>query len=139
MLQSSPTDATASPAARRQLAAVDLGSNSFRLLIVDVHDSSAGHQIRLLDQIKEGVRLGAGLDHHRDLSIEAQQRALAALGRFSERLRGFDLDTVRAVATNTFRVARNSATFLREAGRTLGYPIEVIAGREEARLIYVGA
>ncbi len=139
MLQSSPTDATASPAARRQLAAVDLGSNSFRLLIVDVHDSSAGHQIRLLDQIKEGVRLGAGLDHHRDLSIEAQQRALAALGRFSERLRGFDLDTVRAVATNTFRVARNSAAFLREAGRTLGYPIEVIAGREEARLIYVGA
>jgi exopolyphosphatase/guanosine-5'-triphosphate,3'-diphosphate pyrophosphatase len=139
MLQPAPTEVLRFPAVRRQLASVDLGSNSFRLLIVEIHESSAGQQMRLLDQIKETVRLGAGLDQHRDLSQEAQQRALQALGRFSERLRGFELDTVRAVATNTFRVARNSAPFLREAGATLGYPIEVIAGREEARLIYVGA
>ena len=95
--------------------------------------------MRLLDQIKDTVRLGAGLDRRQDLSPEAQQRALQTLGRFSERLQGFDLDTVRAVATNTVRVARNSAGFLRDASATLGYPIEVIAGREEARLIYLGA
>lgn len=139
MLQPATTEVLPSSAGRRQLASVDLGSNSFRVLIVDVHESSAGQHLRLLDQIKETVRLGAGLDQHRDLSQEAQQRALQALGRFSERLRGFELDTVRAVATNTFRVARNGPAFLREAGVTLGYPIEVIAGREEARLIYLGA
>ncbi len=139
MLQPATTDALPPPAGRHQLASVDLGSNSFRLLIVEVHDSSAGQQMQLLDQIKETVRLGAGLDHHRDLSQEAQQRGLAALGRFSERLQGFELDRVRAVATNTVRVARNSAGFLRDASAALGYPIEVIAGREEARLIYLGA
>ena len=134
-----PTEQRSSDPARCQLASVDLGSNSFRLLVVEVHESSAGPQMRLLDQIKETVRLGAGLDHQRELSQEAQQRALEALGRFSERLRGFELDTVRAVATNTVRVARNSAGFLKQARQALGYPIEVIAGREEARLIYVGA
>lgn len=139
MLQPVVTDASPFPAVRRQLAAVDLGSNSFRLLIVEVHDSTAGQQMRLLDQIKETVRLGAGLDHHRDLSPDAQQRALKTLGRFSERLQGLDDDAVRAVATNTFRVARNIDAFLREASAALGYPIEVIAGREEARLIYLGA
>jgi len=125
--------------ARRQLASVDLGSNSFRLLIVEVDESSAGQQMRLLDEIKEGVRLGAGLDQHRELSLVARQRALEALRRFSERLRGLEADSVRAVATNTVRVARNGEAFLREAGKALGYPIEVIAGREEARLIYLGA
>lgn len=128
-----------SPEARRQLASVDLGSNSFRLLIVEVHEASAGPQMRLLDQIKDTVRLGAGLDQHQELSAQAQERALQTLGRFSERLRGFDLEKVRAVATNTVRVARNSAAFLRDASKALGYPIEVIAGREEARLIYLGA
>ena len=139
MLQPAPTEDRSTTPARRQLASVDLGSNSFRLLVVEVHESSAGRQMRLLDQIKEAVRLGAGLDHERELSPEAQERALAALGRFSERLRGFELDSVRAVATNTVRVARNGADFLELASRALGYPIEVIAGREEARLIYVGA
>ncbi|MGE0802385.1 MAG: exopolyphosphatase [Lautropia sp.] len=139
MLQPDPTDAELATPDRRRLAAVDLGSNSFRLLIVDVDDSSAGAQIRMVDQIKESVRLGAGLDHERELSPSAQQSALAALGRFSERLRGFHPESVRAVATNTFRVARNRAAFLEIAGRALGFPIEVIAGREEARLIYVGA
>jgi exopolyphosphatase/guanosine-5'-triphosphate,3'-diphosphate pyrophosphatase len=139
MLQIAPTEDHAAHHGRRQLASVDLGSNSFRLLIVEVHESSAGPQMRLLDQIKDTVRLGAGLDHERELSPESQERALAALGRFSERLRGFDVECVRAVATNTVRVARNSADFLAQASNALGYPIEVIAGREEARLIYLGA
>lgn len=124
---------------RKPLAAIDLGSNSFRLLIAEVDQSSAGPQLRILDQIKEVVRLGAGLDRNFELSEEAQQRALQALGRFAERLQGLELDAFRAVATNTFRVARNIGDFLREASKVLGRPIEVVAGREEARLIYLGA
>lgn len=124
---------------RKPLAAVDLGSNSFRLLIAEVDQSSAGPQLRILDQIKEVVRLGAGLDKDLELSEDARQRALQALGRFAERLQGLELDAFRAVATNTFRVARNIDAFLKEASAVLGRPIEVVAGREEARLIYVGA
>ena len=124
---------------RRPLAAVDLGSNSFRLLLAEIDQSSAGPQLRILDQIKESVRLGAGLDKHFDLSDEARQRALQALGRFAERLEGLELEGFRAVATNTFRVAHNIGPFLKEASAVLGHPIEVVAGREEARLIYLGA
>lgn len=126
-------------ALRKPLAAVDLGSNSFRLLIAEVDQSSAGPQLRILDQIKEVVRLGAGLGDDMTLSDEARQRALQALGRFAERLQGLELEAFRAVATNTFRVARNIDVFLKEASEALGRPIEVVAGREEARLIYVGA
>lgn len=126
-------------AARKPLAAVDLGSNSFRLLIAEIDHSSAGPQLRILDQIKETVRLGAGLDQDGELTEEAQQRALQALGRFAERLHGLKLESFRAVATNTFRVARNVGSFLKRASAVLGHPIEVVAGREEARLIYLGA
>ena len=98
---------------RRPLAAVDLGSNSFRLLLAEIDQSSAGPQLRILDQIKESVRLGAGLDKHFDLSDEARQRALQALGRFAERLEGLELEGFRAVATNTFRVAHNIGPFLK--------------------------
>ena len=124
---------------RRPLAAVDLGSNSFRLLLAEIDQSSAGPQLRILDQIKEAVRLGAGLDRQFELSEEARQRALQALGRFAERLEGLELEAFRAVATNTFRVAHNIGSFLKEASAVLGHPIEVVAGREEARLIYLGA
>lgn len=124
---------------RKTLAAVDLGSNSFRLLIAEIDQSSAGPQVRMVDQIKEMVRLGAGLDRNNELSEEAQQRALDALGRFRERLQGLELEAFRAVATNTFRVANNRAAFLKAASEALGRTIEVVAGREEARLIYVGA
>lgn len=127
------------PLPRRPLAAVDLGSNSFRLLLAEIDQSSAGPQLRIIDQIKETVRLGAGLDKHMELSGEARERALLALGRFAERLEGLELEAFRAVATNTFRVARNIGSFLKEASGVLGHPIEVVAGREEARLIYVGA
>jgi exopolyphosphatase/guanosine-5'-triphosphate,3'-diphosphate pyrophosphatase len=120
------------------LAAVDLGSNSFRLSLgrVVVLDGTA--QIYQLDRLKETVRLAAGLDTQKQLSKEAILRAISVLERFGERLRSFDPDRVRAVATNTFRVARNTAEFLPAAQSALGFPIEVIAGREEARLIFSG-
>ncbi|MGE0312081.1 MAG: exopolyphosphatase [Lautropia sp.] len=139
MLQLKTTNVPSGATARPLIAAVDLGSNSFRLLIAEVEANSAGHHLRLLDQIKESVRLGAGLDQRRELGESAQQRAIEALARLAERIRHFDPANVRAVATNTFRVARNAQAFLERASAALGFPIEVIAGREEARLIYVGA
>ncbi len=116
------------------VCAVDLGSNSFRLLIGRV----LGDQIYPLDGLKEPVRLAAGLGPDKMLDEASQQRALEALRRFNERLRGVAPDAVRAVATNTLRVAKNAPDFLLRAEEALGFPIEVIAGREEARLIYVG-
>ena len=116
------------------IAAVDLGSNSFRLQVGQVR----GNQIYELDGIKETVRLGAGLGSDKQLDGASQLRALTALSKFGERLRGFHPDAVRAVATNTLRVAKNGASFLVQAEAALGFPIEVIAGREEARLIYLG-
>src|SRR5688572_24207863 len=116
------------------LGAADLGSNSFHLAIGRVD----GDQIYPLDSIKETVRLGSGLTPERTLDAEAQERALKALKRFSERLAGMPREAVRVVGTNALRVAKNATEFLRKAEETLGFPIEVIPGREEARLIYVG-
>jgi exopolyphosphatase/guanosine-5'-triphosphate,3'-diphosphate pyrophosphatase len=116
------------------LAAVDLGSNSFHCQVARV----VGDQIYPLDSLREPVRLGAGLDAEKLLDAPAQERALACLQRFGERLRGLDRHAVRAVGTNTLRVAKNAAAFLKLAKTALGFPIEIIAGREEARLIYLG-
>src|SRR5258708_7788812 len=116
------------------LGAVDLGSNSFHLSIGRVD----GEQIYPLDSIKETVRLGSGLTADKQLDADTQERALAALKRFAERLAGMPRGAVRAVGTNALRVARNAAPFIRRAEATLGFPIEVIPGREEARLIYMG-
>ncbi len=121
------------------LAAVDLGSNSFRLLIGRAQDSPAGVQVYPIDSLREPVRLAAGLDDGKHLSEASQQIALQTLHRFGERLRQFHPDRVRAVATNTVRVAKNAPQFLLRAQAALGFPIEVIAGREEARLVYIGA
>lgn len=121
--------------AYEQIAAVDLGSNSFRMEIGRVVDD----QIYPLDTLKEPVRLASGLTPGKILDDAAQARALETLGRFAERLRGFEPDAVRAVATNTLRVAKNAKAFIPRAEAILGFPIEVIAGREEARLIYIGA
>jgi len=82
--------------------------------------------------------MGAGLDDRDNLTPIAQREAIACLARFGERLRGFDRGAVRAVATNTFRVAKNVAKFLPRAEAALGFPIDVIGGHEEARLIYLG-
>jgi exopolyphosphatase / guanosine-5'-triphosphate,3'-diphosphate pyrophosphatase len=116
------------------LAAVDLGSNSFHCQIARV----VGDQIYPLDALREPVRLGAGLGADKVLDDASQERALACLKRFGERLRGFDPRAVRALGTNTLRAAKNARAFLRKAEAALGFRIEVIAGREEARLIYVG-
>jgi exopolyphosphatase/guanosine-5'-triphosphate,3'-diphosphate pyrophosphatase len=116
------------------LAAVDLGSNSFHLLVGRIVDG----QIYPLDTLREQTQLGAGLTADKRLDRASQARALEVLAQFRERLRGLPRDAVRAVGTNALRIARNSAAFLREARETLGFPIEVIAGREEARLIYLG-
>ena len=116
------------------LAAVDLGSNSFHLAIARVE----GEQLYPLDSIKEAVRLGLGLGEDRRLDAATQERALATLKRFGERLAGMPAESVRVVGTNALRVAKNAGDFLAAAERTLGFPIEIIAGREEARLIYSG-
>jgi len=116
------------------LAAVDLGSNSFHLQVGRVVDD----QIYLLDSLREPVRLGGGLTRDRRLDRATQLRALEALARFGERLRGFPPGAVRAVGTNTLRVAKNAAQFIEDAQAALGFPIEVIFGREEARLAYLG-
>jgi exopolyphosphatase/guanosine-5'-triphosphate,3'-diphosphate pyrophosphatase len=116
------------------LGAADLGSNSFHLAIGRVVDD----QIYPLDSLKETVRLGSGLTADKLLDSLAQDRAIAALRRFGERLKGMPREAVRVVGTNALRVAKNAGPFLRKAEATLGFPIEVIPGREEARLIYLG-
>src|SRR5690606_10494103 len=116
------------------LAAVDLGSNSFHLQVARVVD----RQLYPLDSLKEMVQLAAGLSEDQNLDKSSQNRALACLERFGERLRGFPYHAVRVVGTNSLRVARNADVFLRKAEHALGFPIEIIAGYEEARLIYLG-
>jgi exopolyphosphatase/guanosine-5'-triphosphate,3'-diphosphate pyrophosphatase len=116
------------------LAAVDLGSNSFRLQIARVEND----QLYMLDGLREPVRLATGITEDKRLDKPAQQRALACLQRFGERLRGLPREAVRAVGTNSLRVAKNAPEFLKQAEAALGFPIDVIAGREEARLIYLG-
>jgi exopolyphosphatase/guanosine-5'-triphosphate,3'-diphosphate pyrophosphatase len=90
------------------------------------------------DSLREMVRLGAGLGKDKTLSQDAVDRAIECLRRFGERLRGFDARSVRAVGTNTFRIARNAPELLARAQEALGFPIEIIAGREEARMIFIG-
>ena len=116
------------------LAAVDLGSNSFRL---EIGRFAHGH-INRTEYLKETVRQGNGLDADRNLTPEAMQRGWDCLARFGERLAGFKKNQVRAVATQTLREARNRDEFLARAHKILGVPIDVIPGREEARLIYQG-
>lgn len=117
-----------------RLAAVDLGSNSFRLEIGIVEDQ----EFIRTEYIKEAVRQGGGLDANRDLTPEALQAGWNCLARFGERLAGFKRNQVRAVATQTLREARNRDVFLDRATKVLGFPIDVVSGREEARLIYQG-
>ncbi|MDR0996945.1 MAG: Ppx/GppA family phosphatase [Zoogloeaceae bacterium] len=117
------------------LAAVDLGSNSFRLQVGRVVEG----QIYTMDAMKETVRMAAGLTPEKRLDAASMARGLEALSRFGERLIGFPRGAVRVVATNTLRVAKNANEFLKAGEAALGFPIDVIAGREEARLIYMGA
>ena len=136
-----PRECYAGPPLRRshmqngtRLAAVDLGSNSYRLEIGRLDHG----QIHRTEYLKETVRQGNGLDEERNLTPEAMQRGWDCLARFGERLAGFRKGEVRAVATQTLREARNRDVFLQRAHKVLGFPIDVISGREEARLIYQG-
>jgi len=116
------------------LAAVDLGSNSFRLEIGRYENG----QIQRVDYLKETVRQGGDLDEERNLKPEAIERGLKCLARFGETLKGLPKHHVRAVATQTLREARNRDVFLKLAKKALGYEVEIISGVEEARLIYQG-
>lgn len=116
------------------LAAVDLGSNSFRLEIGRLEHG----QIHRIEYLKETVRQGAGLDEDRNLTQPAMQRGWDCLARFAERLAGFPHAHVRAVATQTLREARNREDFIGRGGEILGFPIDIVSGPEEARLIYQG-
>jgi exopolyphosphatase/guanosine-5'-triphosphate,3'-diphosphate pyrophosphatase len=116
------------------LAAIDLGSNSFHLQVGRVE----GEQLFYLDAIKESVRLAGGLTANKRLDGASQRRALNCLARFGERLQGMPAGAVRAVGTSALRVAKNAPEFLDKARAALGFEIEIVAGREEARLIYLG-
>ncbi len=116
------------------LAAVDLGSNSFRLLIAKVEDG----QIVPISTHREGVRLAGGLTDANELAEEKIAEASDALSRFRERLGSIAKDRIRAVATSTYRVAKNRHALLDASERALGLPIEIVSGQEEARLIYLG-
>ena len=120
------------------LAAIDLGSNSFRLSIGRVVQLDGVAQIYPIDRLKEHVRLAAGLGPDNMLDDEAVQRAVESLKRFAERIEGFHPNRVRAVATNTLRVAKNAQEILPLFENALGFPIEIISGQEEARLIFTG-
>ena len=128
-----PSSATFAPEPKL-LAAIDMGSNSFHMVVARlVHG-----EIRTLEKMGEKVQLGAGLDSNNRLTEEAMERGLACLGRFAQRLSGMPPEAVQVVGTNALRVARNARQFMARAEKTLGYPVEIIAGREEARLIYLG-
>jgi exopolyphosphatase/guanosine-5'-triphosphate,3'-diphosphate pyrophosphatase len=116
------------------LGAVDLGSNSFHMVIARFSHG----QLVVMDRLRESVRLAAGLDRRNRLDASSQRRALDCLARFGERLRNMHANRVRVVGTNTLRKARGAERFRDQAKRTLGHPVEVISGIEEARLIYLG-
>ncbi len=122
------------PQPSEHLTAIDLGSNSFHMVVARIEDN----HIHILDNLKEMVRLGAGLDKNGQLSQEARDRAIACLERFGDRVRDLPQGTVVAVGTNTLRQAKNSRQFLEDGAKALGHPISVIGGKEEARLVYLG-
>ena len=119
------------PNKNKSFAAVDLGSNSFHMVVANLVDGRA----LIVDRIKEMVRLAGGLDERRHLNAETMQRALQCLQRFGQRIASIPAGNIRAVGTNTLRQARNSVEFLAAAERALGRHIEIISGREEARLV----
>ncbi len=126
-LAARPATLHVAASAPQAVAAVDLGSNSFHMIVGRV---DAG--------LREPVRLAAGLDANKRLTHPVEQRALDCLSRFGQRLRGLPRGTVRAVGTNTLRQLHDGGAFLRAASAALGHPVEVIAGREEARVVYLG-
>jgi exopolyphosphatase / guanosine-5'-triphosphate,3'-diphosphate pyrophosphatase len=133
-MKNNPHNSPATLADKTLLAAVDLGSNSFRL---EIGQLDSGH-IQRVEYLKEAVRQGGDLDEDRNLTPESIERGIRCLARFGERLQGFDPANVRAVATQTLREANNRDVFINLAKKALGFDVEVISGVEEARLIYKG-
>ncbi len=117
------------------VAAVDLGSNSFHMVVGRVVDDTHFH---VVDRLRERVALAAGFDERFALTEKVQERALACLERFGQRLRELPEGRVRAVGTSAMRQATNAREFVERAEVALGHPIEIIGGSEEARLIYLG-
>ncbi len=117
------------------IAAIDLGSNSFHMIVARVDEHG---NISMIDQIKEMVRLRGGLDANNNMDEAVAQKALDCLQRFGDRIRHLPHDAVRAAGTNTLRTMKGSAGFLRKANKALGHRIEIIPGHEEARLVYLG-
>lgn len=115
-------------------AALDLGSNSFHMIVV----RSDGDSLQTVDSVKHMVRLGEGLDENGTLDAASMTRGLEALSQMAERLRHIARENLRVVATQTLRAAQNGGDFLRAGEAVLGVPIEIISGEEEARLIYLG-
>lgn len=120
--------------AATEIAVVDLGSNSFHMMVA----RSDGGDLQIIDRLREPVRLASGLDATKRLQPDAAARALACLQRFGQRLRDIPAERVRAVGTNTMRKLRNSRDFHAAAEAALGHEIEIISGMEEARLVYAG-
>ena len=119
----------------RTVAAVDLGSNSFHMIVARLEETGT---LSIIDRLREPVRLGGGLKRNGKLGRKACDRALVCLEQFGQRIRNLPQGDVRIVGTNTMRVATNAEEFLQEAQQLLGHPIEIVSGREEARLIYLG-
>jgi exopolyphosphatase/guanosine-5'-triphosphate,3'-diphosphate pyrophosphatase len=132
--EATSADADAQESGPATVAAVDLGSNSFHLVVAQF----AGARLMVVDRLKEMVRLAAGLDEDNRIAPEVAERALACLARFGQRLQELPEANVRIVGTNTLRKARNGAEFVARAREALGHDIEIVSGREEARLIYLG-
>ena len=131
MLTQSPPD---SHSADRHIAAIDLGSNSFHMVIA----KTSHGELQILDKLGEKVQLASGINTHGHLTDDAMQRAYDCLKRFQQRIRAFNAKDVQIVGTNALRVAKNRRDFIAKAEGVIGFPIEVISGREEARLIYLG-
>ena len=129
------TNGSINPDNSRTVAAIDLGSNSFHMIVAKLDESGT---LSVIDRLRETVRLGGGLKDNGKLSKESMERALGCTERFGQRIRALPRGDVRIVGTNTLRVARNAESFLRAAEENFGHPIEVVSGREEARLIYLG-
>ena len=119
---------------KNTIAAIDLGSNSFHMVVAE---ENLG-QVVILDRIREMVRLAEGLDGQGQLDGKVEQRALDCLSRFGQRIRSLDAHCVSTVGTNTLRRIKNADDFIFEAEQALGFPIEIISGVEEARLVYQG-
>ncbi len=117
------------------VAAIDLGSNSFHMIVARLEESGT---LSIIDRLRENVRLGGGLDNNGIINESAQNRAFECLESFAQRIRDIPQSAIRIAGTNTLRIAKNAGAFVKKAEKILDHSIEIIEGREEARLIYLG-